>query len=134
MVTIAIFMRCQMNNSHLDNVDLKILIKRKRNFARQTVPTVGDYVLFKDGRRRRISHVWDDSVQTSDGGSWYISDNAVSFSGGLFPCVKKETLSLVNTKETGIFWFFSHDEWRANNGVHCYIDCRVWVCTENAPK
>lgn len=92
-----------------------------------TVPQVGDYVIFPDGREERISHDWGEpGVQTSVSGSFYLGDGYASFSGALNPLIPTERL--VDTGETkpGSFWFFSGDYARADNGVDVEAPCRVY--------
>lgn len=53
-------------------------------------PQVGDFVQFREGPLRRVSHVWHESqgggVQTSNGGSYHLCENgACSFSGSRVP-------------------------------------------------
>src|SRR4051812_29340518 len=37
-------------------------------------PRVGDVVRFSDGVEHRIAHLWEDGVQTSRSGSFYLSE------------------------------------------------------------
>jgi hypothetical protein len=109
----------------LDERDLLIAAKRMAAFLERNGPQVGDYVLFADGIERRISHIWDwddlnpddRSIQTSDGGSFYLSESGLSFSGSLYPSVKAGTLRHSGSIRKGACWFFHHDHHCAHNGV-----------------
>ncbi len=75
----------------LDDRDHAIIASRLAAFDEEPDVRVGDYVDFADGVSRRVSHVfpreWGDDygVQTSDGGSFYLDEGFVSFSGSLYP-------------------------------------------------
>lgn len=116
----------------LDERDLKILEERAAAFVALEGPQVGDYVEFACGTVRRFSYKWDDGIQTSavNGGSYYLyQDGMVSFSGGLYPSVGFDKLVKSEEKRLGTFWFFSHNEPRAHNGVTVQVECRVWKCS-----
>lgn len=95
-------------------------------------PRVGDFVVFACGTVHRFSYKWDDGIQTSREGSWYLGNGYVSFSGGLQPSVKFDTLTLTEEKRDGRFWFFHHDFAEAHRGVDCTIPCQVWRCSLTA--
>lgn len=115
-----------------DEKDEQIRLRNLREFDLRPGPRVGDYVDFSDGVTRRISYVWDDGVQTSDGGSWYFGLGYCSFSGGLYPSIKLGTLSLTKEKREGDVWFFHHDFSQAHNGVYTKVPFRVFKCSEPA--
>jgi hypothetical protein len=126
-----------MTRTELDDRDRDILSKRAGRFwARhtqiETLPRVGDYVDFADGVSRRVSHVWDwgtPSVQTSDGGSFYLGDEGCSFSGGLYPGVYTDTLTLTGETREGSVWFFHHNYATAHNGVETTMPFAVYRCS-----
>lgn len=118
----------------LDERDTEIFVRRFHSFYDHHGPRVGDYVQFSDGVERRISHVWPDSIQTSDGGSWYLGEGFVSFSGGLYLGVKPETLTDTGGRKPGSVWFFHHDYATAGGGVTTAMDFRVFACTEAATR
>lgn len=90
-------------------------------------PRVGDFVLFESGELERFSYDWDDSLQTSPGGSFYLGKNGwCSFSGGLNPSIDKSTLTQLDAVLDGSFWFFHHGFSGANRGVNCEAPCRVF--------
>lgn len=126
---------------NFDEKDAHILAERVAALnARRESLRVGDWVIFADGVERRISYIWADendvpfSVQTSKGGSFYLGDGYVSFSGSLFKPVKPETLTLTGDVRKGSVWFFHHDYSTAHNGVYAEMDFRVFKCSEDAPK
>jgi len=128
---------------NLDTKDELIIAKREARLNRKNEPRCGDYVIFADEIERRISHVYDKSwgdmsgVQTSDGrfgASFYLGDGYVEFSGGLYPSVKMETLTLTDNRWLGDIWIFHHDVHVAHNDVHFRIPFRIYKCSVNAPK
>jgi len=126
---------------NLDDVDMTILSERASRFwVQHHGPAVGDYIDFADGVTRRISHVWtfgDITVQTSDGGSFYLANGSLSYSGGLYhgwnnvirPGIPIETLTLTGETREGAVWFFHHDWHTAHNGVYTTMRFAVYTCT-----
>lgn len=126
-------------NNELDQRDRLLLAQRRDALERNEGPRVGDYVDFADGVQRRISHIWGEGwdrpgAQTSDGGSFYLGDGYVSFSGGLHPLVPFTTLTLTEERRAGAVWFFHHDYATAHNGIGAVIPFRVYSCAVNAPR
>jgi hypothetical protein len=125
-----------------DERDEKILRERVQLLGRSNgTPREGDYVRFADGVERRVSFVTPpewlpeiDSVQTSDGGSFYLGDGYVSFSGGLHPGIPRASLHPTGEQRQGGVWFFHHDHWRAGNGVGAIVDFDVYECELEAPR
>jgi len=126
--------------TELDERDRQILWERRHSIELTEEPRCGDYVEFADGITRRVSHVygadWDDmaGVQTSDGGSFYLGNGYVSFSGSLYPSVSMTTLTLTGQQRAGSAWFFHHDWAMRDNGVDVTIPFRVYRSTANAPR
>ena len=123
----------------LDELDRQLLKSRCESLNADEEIHEGDYVRFADGVERRVSFVTPsewlpdiDSVQTSEGGSWYLGDGYCSFSGSLHLGVRRETLTLTEETKLGRVWFFHHDHARASNGVEVAIPFRVYVCSEAA--
>ena len=84
--------RATMEGEKLDELDRVILAMRLAQRDAVATPRLGDFVRFSD-RLERISHDWGDTVQTSEGGSFYLAEGGhASFSGGLNPSVPKERL------------------------------------------
>lgn len=118
-----------------DAQDARIL--RERAFAyrdrSKAGPQVGEFVRYPDGAMHRISYHWGDDVQkvqTSDGGSWYLGNHGINFSGGLDPGIPTASLTLTDETQLGSVWFFHHDQWTAHNGVDAQMTFRVWETTE----
>jgi len=124
----------------LDAHDTDILAERIHCFDLINGPRVGDYVQFADGVTRRIAYMWRDeedrpfSVQTTDGGSFYLGQSYVSFSGSLNSGVEPATLTDTGRKVLGSVWIFHHDQRMAHNGVDTEIPFRLYTCTEIAPR
>jgi hypothetical protein len=112
----------------IDAENALILTQRQESLDKHTEIIVGDFVLM-DGKALRVSHVWDDSVQTTDGrygASFYLGNGYVSFSGGLDPAIPLDKFHLTGDKREGDCWFFSQDHARAHNGVHVKALFKVW--------
>jgi hypothetical protein len=134
----------QLTTGALDERDWLILQDRLAELDTIDGPRVGDWVVFADGVERRISQRWQfpadedgpaiDAVQTSSGGSFYLGDGYVSFSGGLFGSVPTATLEATGQFREGRVWFFHHDHWTAHNGVQSVGLFRVFLCSEVAPR
>ena len=118
----------------MDERDRAILAERVADLQTIEGPRVGDFVIFADGVERRISHHWGDSVQTSDGGSWYLGDGYCNFSGSLHPGVPVDSLTSTGETKPGAVWFFHHDSWRAHNGVQASAPFRVFSCSEESTR
>lgn len=123
----------------LDDRDRAIIASRLAAFDGEPDVRIGDYVEFADGVTRRVSHVfpreWGDDygVQTSDGGSFYLDEGFVSFSGSLYSAVPHRTLTPTEHRRPGRVWIFHHDWPGRDNGVHDEIPFRVYACSEEAP-
>lgn len=123
------------NGKPLDEIDTQLFKDRAEKFLQFTTPQVGDFVIFPENIVRRISHDWSDSVQTSDGGRFYLKSNGcMDFSGSLYRSISKDALTLTDEKNQGSCWFFSHNQWKAHNGVDVKIACRVWQSSVPAPE
>jgi hypothetical protein len=127
--------------TRFDERDAAIVATRTASLDELDGPRVGDYVRFADGTERRISYATPaewlpevDSIQTSDGGSWYLGDGYVSFSGGLHPGVERASLTLTDETQRGSVWIFHHDYATAHNGVNASIPFRVYECSLEATR
>ena len=131
-----------MDTTVIDERDAEILSHRAALVLARTEPQSGDWVIFADGVERRISHVWDweadadgphlYSIQTSDGGSWYLGEGYASFSGSLHPGVPGETFTDTGETRPGAIWIFRHDHHTAHNATSATIEFRVWSTSEGA--
>lgn len=117
-------------NNHLDPTDQALLKEMDAERNSMTTPRVGDYVLFASGQLERISHDWDDVMQTSPGGSFNLSKSGrASFSGGLNPPIPVESLQQTQAQLPGEFWFFHHGITGPHRAIYADIQCRVYKTT-----
>lgn len=120
----------------IDNRDRELIATRSAVLATLPTPQVGDFVDFANGITRRISHLWthwpEPTIQTSDNGSFYLSSDGCSFSGGLYPGIPAELFTPTEERRDGSAWLFHHDYATAHNGVAFTIPFRVWRCTHEA--
>lgn len=121
----------------IDDRDRAIIAERQAALLErpEDEPRAGDVVEFADGIVRRVSYVWSDGVQSSDGGSYYLGGSGhMSMSGSLYTTVPTETLTRVDgeTREADA-WMFHHDMPGAGRGVHFQVQVPVWKCSVNAP-
>lgn len=129
-----------INMNDLDAKDWTIVANREGALDETDEPRIGDYIEFADGITRRVSHVYseaewqhDAGVQTTDGGSFYLGDGYVSYSGSLYPAVRMTTLTRDFSRgRLGSVWIFHHDHHTAHNGVDTEIKFRVYRCSESA--
>ena len=114
-----------------DERDQAILDQRRAELDAVQGPRVGDWIRFADGMVWQISHLWDDSAQYTWGGSFYLGNGYVSYSGGLEPGIPLDSLTLTSESKPGNVWFFHHDWSKAHNGVSATVDFRVYESTVN---
>ncbi len=108
--------------------DMSLIHERMVARSRITEPTEGDFIRLHDGRLARISHCWDDTVQTTKDGSYYMGRSGhCEYSGGLYPGVARDALVATDETQTGMVWFFHHDSAGAHLGVYFYVPMRVWT-------
>jgi len=129
-----------MTVTYLSSRDFEIMLSRQTALYQRETPGEGDWVIFADGVERRISYTWPDGVQTSgynggDGGSYYLGEGYVSYSGPLFGTVPTATLRRDSLGyRAGRVWFFHNDVHMAHNGVDTLAWFKVWRCSEVAPR
>lgn len=111
-----------------DARDAELVRRRMARLDAQDGPRVGDFVRFADGVERRISYLWDDGAQTSEAGSFYLSESGCAFSGSLHPPVPIEALVRADERRPGSVWIFHHDVPRAGNAVTARVQFRVYDC------
>ena len=111
-------------NTH-DNRDQQILSERLEAYNAREGAKVGEFLQYRD-TFLRFSHNWGESIQTSQGGSYYLGDGYISMSGVLNSGVEKSALELTPDQRSGDIWFFHHDYRTAGGGVHFLINFRVW--------
>lgn len=117
--------------------NLEILKDRVSQLNACESPRVGDFIKLPYGLFTRITHVWDDKLQT--GGSanhhgYYLGTGYCSYSGGLDSGVKPSDIRPTNETKEGNIWFFSENYQKAHNGVHFNIPFRVYELIEGADE
>lgn len=121
----------------IDDEDREILSRRVAKLDQREGPRVGDFVQFETSPEpvaRRIAYLWDDSFQTTDGGSFYLdAAGFCAYSGALYLSVPLDTLTPTDETCEGSVWFFHHDWHAAHNGVHTEVLFRVFRCSAEAP-
>jgi hypothetical protein len=117
----------------LDANDKAIIERRLHTLRKTTEPQVGDYVYFASGEIERISYDWGDVVQTSEGGSWYLGNGYLSFSGSLNQGTDKAMLRKTEQVCMGDFWIFHHNHRTAHNGVHAFDSFPLWKTMKEKP-
>lgn len=90
-------------------------------------PMVGDFVRLKDGRLKRIAHIWGDGdIQLCDGGSFYLNaSGSCSMSGSLDSSLQLQ-LELVGVHR-GLCWRFADGIAGAGRGVDFVIDFNLFT-------
>ena len=117
-----------------DDRDREMIDRYMAALDARTGPREGDFVVFAGGTTRRLSHIWTfdsgapEFIQTSDGGSFYLGDGYVSFSGGLHPGLRADLFRPTGTTRLGWAWTFHHNQHRASNAVHFRVPFRLFTC------
>lgn len=118
----------------LDDRDRELIAARVEARHRLSEPLEGDWVEFADGISRRISYVWETSVQSSIGGSFHLAASGrMSHSGSLFTGAPLDTFTDSGELRDASAWIFHHDHRQAGNGVDTVVPVRVWRSTAVAP-
>ena len=114
--------------------NIEIIKQRIKTRGEMTTPQVGDFIQFSEGRRERITYIWEDGQAQAGGGgaSFYMSDNGrASYSGSLNEGIN--TKQLINGGETAPaqFWFFSRNWSGANRGINFECPVKFWQVKAN---
>lgn len=111
-----------------DAKDLEIFRERYRARRKLKELLVGDRVIDSEGSKRIVSHVMQNSVQTSKGGSMHVfRGGKADFSGGLDSSRPRELF--IPTDEWDMvpgFWFFHHGYAGAHRGAYFSMRVRAW--------
>lgn len=120
------------------------ILEHKRDLYMEVATdlSVGHWVRFQCGTMRRVSYIWDwpsnedpPSIQTSKGGRYYLHNGYMTLSvGGLSRGLPREIFHPTDEILLGWCWFFSHNFPGAGRGIDVKVPCRVWECSEPAPK
>lgn len=116
-------------NPDLNERNLEILRDRALKYLSNEAPQVGDYVELPNGEQRRFTYAWPSGIQitsTPGGGSFYLGSGGASYSGSLEPSLPIEHLKNTGNRKVARFWFFSHNEACAHNGIDVYMPVRIW--------
>lgn len=108
--------------------NMKLFLKRESVYNKIQGIRVGDFIKEKNGRLTRVTHIWPDgSVQTGgNGGSYYLGNRYMEYSGSLDHGYNKLNLRRINTTKVGRVWFFKNDWHTADNAVHYNMKFRVY--------
>ena len=118
----------------LDEKDTQILKRRQDLWDEDDRIRVGDRLILPNGEERRVAHIWDDGVQPTtsrgEGMCFYLSDYAMSYSGGLDACIPFDKIQRVDGQVDGSVWFFHHGHVAAHNGVLASALLRIYKVVE----
>ena len=119
----------------LTDGDEDLFLEMEKEYNEIKEIRIGDWIRFKDGKMNRVTHIWDFrdeglglKVQSggSEFGSFYFGHGYISYSGGLDPGVKGDTLELTDDVKYGQIWFFHNTFPMADNGVYRMMKFRVF--------
>lgn len=125
-----IYQACSSNVPGPQPTERNLSLARERvaNRAAITEPLEGDFIRRHDNTWCRISHCWDDTVQTCKDGSFYLCDGGgCDYSGTLYPGVDRTALVATDEAAMGGVWFFHHGFAGAHLGVYFLVPVRVWT-------
>lgn len=98
-----------------------------------SLPIVGDALLLPTGETVYFCHIWDESAQTTGGGSYSLSKSGyLSYSGGLDSGVKLNDIYLTEDFTALRIWFCHKGYLTGGCAVYANIKTRVWKCKESA--
>lgn len=102
--------------------------------ARQPqTPKNGDALLMPCGGIVYFCHTWNDSAQTTPGGSFALNDNGgISYSGGLDSGMKLGDIYLSDETAYLPVWICHNNFLKAGARVNGTVKTRVWKCKANA--
>lgn len=104
-----------------------IVTKRMRLYDQIKGPRVGDYIILKDGTLDRFTHNWGNEIQVGGmGGSFYLGNGFIEYSGGLDPSISKSEIVPTKQKRSGSVWIFDDDRHVAGGAVYFKVYFRVF--------
>ena len=106
--------------------DFEMIQERMRLYDEIEGPRVGDFVRMPDGELHRFTYDWEDGLQTGKGGSYYLAEGYIDYSGSLDPRISRERLRDTGEKRLGHVWVFSGNHHTAHNGVEAQVLFRVF--------
>lgn len=96
-------------------------------------PRNGDVIHLPDNKMVYICQVWNNTVQTTQGGSFSVfSSGGMSYSGGLDSGVKREDLIESDEQDFCACWFPESGWLRAHSAVYAKMKVRVWKVKKGA--
>ncbi len=93
---------------------------------------IGDFIRLPYGIFVRVCHIWPDSLQTCSDGSFHLSGNYASYSGGLDSGVKVSDIVPTNETREGRVWIWKDGMSGANRGLDMMMNFRVFELKEGA--
>lgn len=112
----------------------EILLTRYTALNKQQGARVGDFLKLTPPDPRcpnytRFTHDWGDTIQTGGtvGGSYYLANGFLSYSGGLDPGIATADLILTDEVKDGHVWFFDEDISGAGRGLTFDAQMRVFI-------
>ena len=117
--------------------NLPALARRLASFDKRAGARVGDFIRLPDihpklGQWTRITHDHGDLLQTGGGagGSYYLGNGYLSYSGGLDHGVTPDCLLATDQTKEGSVWFFDGEMSGAGRGVDFTAPMRVFTLRE----
>jgi hypothetical protein len=102
-----------------------ILKQRMERYNKIKGAKVGEFLKYKKWYVR-FSEDLGDSLQTSEGGSFYLGNGYMSFSGSLNHGIDKDKIELTPERRMGSVWFFDEDIAGAGRGKYFQVKLRVF--------
>lgn len=107
--------------------DLAIIKDRIEKFNSREGFKIGSKIKLPDGQYVMISQIWDESVQTSLGGSMHLGKSGyISFSGGMDSGIDKSDLILTDEVSYSTIWIFHNDLSGGGRGVYYKMPFQVY--------
>lgn len=111
--------------------NLKIIRTRIETRAKINQIAVGDVIEYKDGKRDRVTYIWEQDGQIQAGGGFnggfYMNkDGYSSYSGSLSSGLHRSNLQPTSDKMAASFWFFSEDSAGGNRGIYFQCPVKIW--------
>lgn len=117
------------DNSHLNAMTTEMVREAQRNRNAIDRPIVGDIVVDRDGRERRLCIGYEDRAQTTTNmrNSYSLSRSGTAgYSGACGASVPFADLTQ-HSKRKAMFWVFKDGRAAAGNGVDVFLDTAVWT-------
>ena len=108
--------------------DLQLFADREQKRLKKSTPLLGDAIIRKDGRKTFIAiFTYDGNFQDSSGGSFYLGENYMDYSGGFtMDVLNVKNLAPTNELTDLRCWLFSGRYCAGNYGVDHQIKVKVW--------